>query len=222
MTRALLTFLSLILFCLSSYALSGGPVYPVDTSANQGGTYQAILRGRNLMGLTIFGVSGSTANGSANTTTAGISLFFYEGLTSSGFSFGIGGPATSELACFFEASRTRLGGVNATFTEREGTPQETTSSFFVNDVMFFSGSYEAKLDRGVVFANFHGEGRLEFSEVANLDSTSNVNGTIETSGAPSVQTRTIDFTVFGARTSIVTTSFSGFSTVDQPSVISLN
>lgn len=221
MKRVLLPLLAISSLLTNSYGLSGGPVYPVDTSANQSGTYSAVIRGENMMGVTVFGVSGATADGSANTTTAGLSLVFFEGLTSSGYSFGIGGPATTELVCVFEASRTRQGGVNVTVSENEGTPEEATTSYFVNDAMYFSGSYEARLQKGVTFATFSGKGSMEFTEVINLNGAANVNGTLEANNPPSLKTRTIDFTVSGARTSLLTSTFSGFNTIDQPSVVEL-
>lgn len=188
-----------------AFALSGGPEYPVaPDTPNQSGTYQLVFRARNFMGLVNFGVSGSSSSEGDQLTTAGFAAAFYQGMVSDGFVYGQGGPASGQVDGLFEIGRIRQGIITQTIT----TDTEAIV-YTIYDFLYGTGTFHADLDLTKIFSPATGSGTIFFSYVDGLDRVP-----ID----PKVVTDKIKFSVYGARTSTSTTSFSGLSTPVQPSV----
>lgn len=152
-----LVLASMLLQTPAAYALSGGPFDNGQTpGASAGGTYSAVITGRNLTGLTQFGVSGSSESN-------GRFAVFHEGIMSYGVTSAIADPGSQRIAGMFLGIALLPNGEGGGSAGSEAQDGNATQAIVVRGSA--EGAFTAEMKGFPVTITFEGEG--EISTIAN-------------------------------------------------------
>jgi hypothetical protein len=215
-----LVIASLLFHPTAAFALTGGPFdNGRSPGASAGGTYSGVITGKNLIGLTQFGISDSSESN-------GRFAVFHEGIMSYGVAESIADAANQRIA------GTLLG--VALLPDESGAPEasDTNSTQDITVRGSAEGAWTAEMKGFPIAITFEGEG--EISTVANpatvtssgVDTvtvtgagTANNNGDNDPQGVSDAVTATISTTTLRATTPFEIrgsrTSLTGYSAINS-------
>jgi len=152
-----LVLASMLLQTPAAYALTGGPFDGGRSpGASAAGTYSAVITGRNLTGLTQFGVSDSSESN-------GRFAVFHEGIMSYGVTNAIADAASQRIAGMFLGVALLPNGEGNANTGAEAQDGNSTQALRVRGSA--EGAFTAEMKGFPVAITFEGEGQI--STVAN-------------------------------------------------------
>lgn len=148
---------SLMLQAPAAFALTGGPFENGRSQgASAGGTYSGVITGKNLIGITQFGISDA---GESN----GRFAVFHEGIMSYGVAEGIADAANQRIAGALMGVALLPNGEGGGTTSATGSDANSTQTIDVRSSA--EGAWTAEMKGFPIAITFEGEGQL--STVAN-------------------------------------------------------